>query len=114
MGALGGGAVLAYTASAGSHDSGVKDEGAGFRGVCLAWCPYPFSLGVQVGSRLVIVTAGCVLLLMGMFGKIGAAFATIPTPVIGGMFLVMFGVISAVGISNLQVRHLSEQQCHAA
>ena len=48
---------------------------------------------------------------MGMFGKIGAAFATIPTPVIGGMFLVMFGIISAVGISNLQVRHLSEHQC---
>lgn len=53
---------------------------------------------------MVIVAAGCVLLLMGIFGKIGAAFATIPTPVIGGMFLVMFGVITAVGISNLQVR----------
>lgn len=53
---------------------------------------------------MVIVVAGCVLLLMGIFGKIGAAFATIPTPVIGGMFRVMFGVITAVGISNLQVR----------
>eukprot|EP00073_Rattus_norvegicus_P023096 XP_006236331.1 PREDICTED: solute carrier family 23 member 2-like isoform X3 [Rattus norvegicus] len=61
------------------------------------------ALGItRVGSRMVIVAAGCVLLLMGMFGKIGAAFATIPTPVIGGMFLVMFGIISAVGISNLQ------------
>ncbi|XP_069318614.1 solute carrier family 23 member 1-like isoform X2 [Eulemur rufifrons] len=61
------------------------------------------ALGItKVGSRMVIVAAGCVLLLMGMFGKIGAAFATIPTPVIGGMFLVMFGVITAVGISNLQ------------
>ncbi|KAG8523354.1 Solute carrier family 23 member 2, partial [Galemys pyrenaicus] len=61
------------------------------------------ALGItRVGSRMVIVAAGCVLLLMGMFGKIGAAFATIPTPVIGGMFLVMFGVITAVGISNLQ------------
>ncbi|XP_041531546.1 solute carrier family 23 member 1-like [Microtus oregoni] len=61
------------------------------------------ALGItRVGSRIVIVIAGCVLLLMGMFGKIGAAFATIPTPVIGGMFIVMFGVISAVGISNLQ------------
>ncbi|ELW68800.1 Solute carrier family 23 member 2 [Tupaia chinensis] len=61
------------------------------------------ALGItRVGSRVVIVAAGCVLLLMGMFGKIGAAFATIPTPVIGGMFLVMFGVITAVGISNLQ------------
>ncbi|XP_012412818.2 solute carrier family 23 member 1-like [Trichechus manatus latirostris] len=60
-------------------------------------------LGItQVGSRMVIVAAGCMLLLMGVFGKIGAAFATIPTPVIGGMFLVMFGVITAVGISNLQ------------
>lgn len=52
---------------------------------------------------MVIVAAGGVLLLMGVFGKVGAAFATIPTPVIGGMFLVMFGIISAVGISNLQV-----------
>lgn len=61
------------------------------------------ALGItRVGSRMVIVAAGCVLLLMGVFGKIGAAFATIPTPVIGGMYLVMFGVISAVGISNLQ------------
>ena len=53
---------------------------------------------------MVMVAAGCLLLLMGVFGKMGAAFATIPTPVIGGMFLVMFGVITAVGISNLQVR----------
>ncbi|XP_057406424.1 solute carrier family 23 member 2-like [Balaenoptera acutorostrata] len=61
------------------------------------------ALGItRVGSRMVIVAAGCVLLLMGVFGKIGAAFATIPTPVIGGMFLVMFGVITAVGISSLQ------------
>nr|XP_008507753.1 PREDICTED: solute carrier family 23 member 1-like [Equus przewalskii] len=61
------------------------------------------ALGItKVGSRMVIVAAGCVLLVMGVFGKIGAAFATIPTPVIGGMFLVMFGVIAAVGISSLQ------------
>lgn len=61
------------------------------------------ALGItRVGSRMVIVAAGCVLLLMGVFGKIGAVFATIPTPVVGGMYLVMFGVISAVGISNLQ------------
>lgn len=59
-----------------------------------------------------IVASGCVLLLMGLFGKIGAVFATIPAPVIGGMFLVMFGVITAVGISNLQVSRapLGKQQ----
>lgn len=43
------------------------------------------------------------MILVGMVGKIGAVFTTIPTPVVGGMFLIMFGVISAAGISNLQV-----------
>ncbi len=38
-----------------------------------------------------------------MVGKIGAIFTTIPNPVVGGMFLIMFGVITAAGISNLQV-----------
>ncbi|XP_004430889.1 PREDICTED: solute carrier family 23 member 1-like [Ceratotherium simum simum] len=64
----------------------------------------------KVGSRMVMVSAGCVLLLMGVFGKIGAAFATIPTPVIGGMFLVMFGVVTAVGISKLQYVDLNSSR----
>ncbi|KAM7121236.1 solute carrier family 23 member 1-like isoform 3-T3 [Molossus nigricans] len=69
------------------------------------------ALGItRVGSRVVIVTSGCVLLLMGLFGKIGAVFATIPTPVIGGMFLVMFGVITAVGISNLQYANMNSSR----
>lgn len=52
---------------------------------------------------MVIVAGGVLLIIMGLFGKIGAIFTTIPTPVVGGMFLVMFGVISAAGVSNLQV-----------
>lgn len=43
------------------------------------------------------------MILMGMLGKISAVFTTIPDPVVGGMFMVMFGVITATGISNLQV-----------
>lgn len=58
---------------------------------------------LQVGSRMVIVASGVIMILIGLFGKIGAIFSTVPTPVIGGMFLVMFGVIAAVGVSNLQV-----------
>ncbi|XP_065277628.1 solute carrier family 23 member 1-like [Emys orbicularis] len=61
------------------------------------------ALGItRVGSRIVIVAGGCVLLVIGMFGKIGAVFASIPTPLIGGLLLVMFGIITAVGVSNLQ------------
>lgn len=43
------------------------------------------------------------MVVMGVFGKVGAIFTTIPSPVVGGMFMVMFGVISAAGVSNLQV-----------
>ena len=57
----------------------------------------------QVGSRRVLQTTGILMILLGIFGKFGAVFITIPEPVIGGMFLVMFGMIAAVGISNLQV-----------
>lgn len=39
---------------------------------------------------------------MGVVGKIGALFTTIPDPIVGGVFMVMFGMITAVGISNLQ------------
>lgn len=58
---------------------------------------------MQVGSRMVIVVSGIVMVVMGVFGKVGAIFTTIPSPVMGGMFIVMFGVITAAGVSNLQV-----------
>uniref|UniRef100_A0A8C9X6R3 Solute carrier family 23 member 1-like n=1 Tax=Sander lucioperca TaxID=283035 RepID=A0A8C9X6R3_SANLU len=61
------------------------------------------ALGItKVGSRMVILLSGVFMILIGMLGKIGAIFTTIPTPVVGGMFLIMFGVITAAGISNLQ------------
>lgn len=63
----------------------------------------PILISCQVGSRLVLQTTGILMIVLGIFGKFGAVFITIPDPVIGGMFLVMFGMIAAVGISNLQV-----------
>ncbi|XP_058469760.1 solute carrier family 23 member 1-like isoform X1 [Solea solea] len=61
------------------------------------------ALGItKVGSRTVIFLCGVFMILLGMLGKIGAVFTTIPLPVIGGMFLIMFGVITAAGIANLQ------------
>lgn len=55
-----------------------------------------------------ILLSGVFMILMGMLGKIGAIFTTIPTPVLGGMFLIMFGVITATGISNLQVNNCTK------
>jgi len=45
----------------------------------------------QVASRRVIQVEAVYMLLFGMLGKFGALFVTIPEPVIGGVFLVMFG-----------------------
>ncbi|KAL4624933.1 solute carrier family 23 member 1-like [Arapaima gigas] len=69
------------------------------------------ALGItKVGSRMVIVASGILMVIMGAFGKIGAIFTTIPSPVIGGMFLVMFGVISAAGVSNLQYADMNSSR----
>uniref|UniRef100_A0A665VEW9 Si:dkey-106n21.1 n=1 Tax=Echeneis naucrates TaxID=173247 RepID=A0A665VEW9_ECHNA len=69
------------------------------------------ALGItKVGSRLVLQTTGILMIVLGVFGKFGAVFITIPDPVIGGMFLVMFGMIAAVGISNLQYVDLNSSR----
>uniref|UniRef100_A0A8C5U3I3 Solute carrier family 23 member 1 n=1 Tax=Malurus cyaneus samueli TaxID=2593467 RepID=A0A8C5U3I3_9PASS len=69
------------------------------------------ALGItKVGSRMVIIAGACAMLLSGIFGKVGAMLASIPTPVIGGMFLVIFGVIAAVGISNLQYTDMNSSR----
>ena len=34
---------------------------------------------------------GALIILLGMLGKFGALFVTIPDPIIGGVFMTMFG-----------------------
>ncbi|XP_053538352.1 solute carrier family 23 member 2 [Ictalurus punctatus] len=69
------------------------------------------ALGItRVGSRLVLQTAGLLMVVLGVFGKFSAVFIIIPEPVIGGMFLVMFRMVAAVGISNLQYVDLNSSR----
>ena len=42
------------------------------------------------------------MIIMGLFSKLGAVFATIPEPIVGGIFYIMFGMVAAVGLSSLQ------------
>ncbi|EDO43651.1 predicted protein [Nematostella vectensis] len=56
----------------------------------------------KVASRRVVQAAAIVMLVLACLGKFGALFVTIPDPIVGGVFMVMFGMITAVGISNLQ------------
>ena len=42
------------------------------------------------------------MVILAVFGKFGALFATTPEPIIGGVFIIMFGMVTAVGLSSLQ------------
>ncbi|XP_053741705.1 xan_ur_permease domain-containing protein isoform X1 [Synchiropus splendidus] len=69
------------------------------------------ALGItKVGSRMVIIAGGFLMIIMGVFGKVGAIFSTLPSPVVGGMFMVMFGVICAAGVSNLQYTDMNSSR----
>uniref|UniRef100_A0A672R6P1 Si:dkey-106n21.1 n=1 Tax=Sinocyclocheilus grahami TaxID=75366 RepID=A0A672R6P1_SINGR len=63
-----------------------------------------------LGITRVGFTAGLLMIILGLFGKFSAVFITIPDPVIGGMFLLMFGMVAAVGISNLQYVDLNSSR----
>ena len=56
----------------------------------------------KVGSRRVVQVGGFIMIVLGCFGKFSALFTLIPTPVFGGLFMVTFGMVAAVGLSNLQ------------
>ncbi|XP_053406670.1 solute carrier family 23 member 2-like [Mercenaria mercenaria] len=56
----------------------------------------------KVASRAVFLTAGVILLVCGVIGKFGAVLTLIPDPIIGGTLTVLFGMVSAVGISTLK------------
>ena len=46
--------------------------------------------------------ASIILIFLGIFAKFGSLLITLPMPVMGGVFCVMFGMITAVGITNLK------------
>ncbi|XP_043925778.1 solute carrier family 23 member 1 [Protopterus annectens] len=60
-------------------------------------------LGItKVGSRRVVQYGAAVMFILGTIGKFTALFASLPDPILGGLFCTLFGMITAVGLSNLQ------------
>lgn len=55
----------------------------------------------RVASRFVIIVAGVILMLLGLFPKFSTLIAIMPNPVLGGAGIVMFGVVAASGIKTL-------------
>ncbi|XP_053321184.1 solute carrier family 23 member 2 [Spea bombifrons] len=68
-------------------------------------------LGItKVASRRVIQYGAAFMILLGMIGKFSALFASLPDPVLGALFCTLFGMITAVGLSNLQFVDLNSSR----
>lgn len=55
----------------------------------------------RVGSRRAFIWAGCIFVVAGLFGKLGALLSMIPDPVLGGIYVMGLGMVISVGLSNL-------------
>ncbi|KAK8372467.1 hypothetical protein O3P69_019007 [Scylla paramamosain] len=64
----------------------------------------------KVASRRVVQTSAIILIVSGLIGKFGAALVTIPEPVMAGVLVVMFAMITSIGLSPLQQVDLSSSR----
>jgi solute carrier family 23 (nucleobase transporter), member 1 len=64
----------------------------------------------RVASRYVVLVGAVALIVLGFLAKLGAIIATIPAPIIGGVYMALFGLIAAVGLSNLLRADMSSQR----
>jgi xanthine/uracil permease len=85
---------------------GVGNTFAGIMGTGNGSTSYTENIGAigitGVASRYVVQIGAVVMIIVGYFGPVGQLFATIPAPIIGGLYIVMFGQIAAVGLSQLK------------
>ncbi|KAM1388465.1 hypothetical protein ACFX13_016948 [Malus domestica] len=61
----------------------------------------------RVGSRRVIQISAGFMIFFSIFGKFGALFASIPTPIIAALSCVLFGYVASAGLSFLQFCNLN-------
>jgi uracil-xanthine permease len=92
-------------------DHGIATEGlatmfAGVMGTGNGSTSYSENIGAigltGVASRFVIQVGAALMLVAGFVGYVGALITTIPDPIVGGLYVAMFGQIVAVGLSNLK------------
>lgn len=63
-----------------------------------------------VASRWVVRTGAIILILMSFVTKLGALIATMPSPIIGGAYIALFGTIGALGIQVLMRADMGSQR----
>ena len=92
-----------------NHGLGMEGIGnlfAGIMGTGNGATSYSENIGAigitNVASRYVVQIGGVVMIAAGYLGIVGGFVQTIPDPIVGGLFLVMFAQIVGVGLSQLQ------------
>src|SRR5699024_10798590 len=55
----------------------------------------------KVYNPFVIKIAAVFAIVLGILGKFGAVLQTIPDPVLGGMSVILFGMIAAIGMRTI-------------
>jgi len=55
----------------------------------------------RIRSRWVVAMAGAILILLGLLPKLSALVAAVPSPVLGGAGLLMFGQVAVSGMRTL-------------
>jgi xanthine/uracil permease len=87
---------------------------AGILQTCNGTTTYSENIGsiglTKVASRRVVRCGAAVMLIIPIIGKFGAILATLPMPVVGAMFVGLFGMIASVGLSNLQIVNLNNSR----
>ena len=63
----------------------------------------------KVASKYVASMAGIILVVLGLFPKVSAIINTIPSPVLGGVGIVMFGTVAASGIKTLSSVEINDR-----
>ncbi len=103
----------AATISRGIGAEGLNCALAGIFGA-VATTSYTENIGLigltGVASRWVVRTGAVFLIIMSMIGKLGALIATIPSPVIGGAYIALFGIIGTLGIQVLMRADMGSQR----
>jgi len=87
---------------------------AGILQTCNGTTTYSENIGsiglTRVASRRVVRCGAAVMLIIPIVGKFGAVLATLPQPVVGAMFVGLFGMIASVGLSNLQIVNMNNSR----
>ena len=114
---------VSYASGVSDPDSETISRGIGAEGLCCALSGVFGSVGTTsytenigligltgVASRVVVRTGAVILILMSFIGKLSALIATMPSPIIGGAYIALFGTIGAMGIQVLMRADMGSQR----